>query len=129
VRAEIVENDDVARPQSWDEDLVDVEAEGLAVDRAVDQPRCGEAIMAQGSEEGHCRPAAVRHLGGQALTARSPAPERGHVGLGAGLVDEDQASGIDAALIGAPLLPSAGYVRPVAFAGDERLFLKLSPSS
>ena len=37
VRAEIVHDDDVALPQGRDEDLVDVEAERLAVDRPVDK--------------------------------------------------------------------------------------------
>ena len=39
VAAEIVHDDDVARPQAGDEDLLDIKTEALAVDRAVDQPR------------------------------------------------------------------------------------------
>ena len=112
-----------------DEDFFYIEQKTLAIDRPVDQPWRLDTVMAQGGEEGHGRPVAVRDLGRQALPARPPAPQRSHVGLGPGLVDEDQASRIDAALIGPPLLAPAGYVRAVAFAGDQRLFLKLSPCS
>src|SRR5262249_22217300 len=50
------------------------------------------------------------------------AAQRGHVGLGPGFVDEDQASRIDAMLIGHPLLAAARHIRSVALAGDQRLF-------
>ena len=91
--------------QRRDEDLLDVELEALAVDRPVDQPRCVDAVVAQGGQEGHGLPVAVRHLGLDPLAARRPAPERRHVGLGPGLVDEHQAGGIDAILILRPLRP------------------------
>lgn len=123
MRAEIVHDDDVARLQGRDEDLLDVEAEALAVDRPLEQPWRVDPIVSQGSEEGHGRPAAMRHLGRQALTKRAPAAQRSHVGLGPGLVDEDQAGRIDTALVGRPLLASPCYVRAIPLAGDQRLFL------
>jgi hypothetical protein len=71
--SEIIHDDDVARSQRRNEDLVDVLAEGLAIDRAIDEPWRLDAIMPKGSEEGHGRPAAMWHLGWEALTARAPA--------------------------------------------------------
>ena len=71
---------------------------------------------------------AVRDLGDQPLAARRPAVQARHVGLGPGLVDEDQARRIDAALIFAPARPVAAYVRAILLARDERLFLSVTPS-
>lgn len=121
--SEIVHDDDVARSQRRNEDLVDVLAEGLAIDRAIDEPWRLDAIMPKGSEEGHGRPAAMWHLGREALTARAPAAQRRHIGLGPSLVDEDEAGGIDPILVGLPLLASPRHIGTVALAGDQRLFL------
>ena len=120
---EIVHDDDVALPQGRDEDLVDVEAERLAVDRPVEEPWRLDPVVPQGGEERHRPPVAVRHLGGQALAARRPAPERSHVGLGPGLVDEDEAGGIDEPLPRRPLGPSPRHVGAVLFGRNQRLFL------
>jgi len=51
MRAEIVHDDDVARLQGRDENLVDVEAEALAVDRSLEQPWHLDPIMAQGARK------------------------------------------------------------------------------
>jgi hypothetical protein len=72
-------------------------------------------------------PAAVRDFGDQSLAARRPAVEARHVGLGPGLVDEDQARRLDALLTFAPARPVAAYVRAVLLARDERLFLSVTP--
>jgi hypothetical protein len=69
VRAEIVDDDDVARAEGGDENLLDVLEEALAIDGAVDEPRCGEAIVTQSGQEGHGRPAAVWCLAWQPLPA------------------------------------------------------------
>ena len=105
------------------ENLLDIEVEALAVDRAVDEPRRGDAIMAQGGQEGHGLPVAMRHLGLDALSDRRPAPERRHVGLGPGLVDEHQAGGVDAALIQDPLRPPTRDIGTILLGRDQRLFL------
>ncbi len=44
-----------------------------------------------------------------------------HVGLDPGFVDEHQAGGIDAALIGAPAFAMTLYIRAILLAGDEVL--------
>jgi hypothetical protein len=52
----------------------------------------------------------------------------GHVGLGPGLVDEDQAFGVKSALVFLPSLAPAGDVEAVLFAGVQALFLNVMPS-
>jgi hypothetical protein len=66
---------------------------------------------------------AVRHLGFDALTARRPAPQRRHIGFGAGLIDEHQPSGIDPIFILGPLRPPTGDIGAVLLGGNQRLFL------
>ena len=102
-------------------------AKALAVDGAVEQAGRVDAVGAQGGEEGRGLPAAVRDLVDEALALRGPAVEAGHVGFGPSLVDEDETGGIDAALIGSPARPMPADVRPVLFARDERLFLRVTP--
>jgi len=59
VAAEIIQDDDVAWPKRWDENFFDVETEGLAVDRTVENPRSLDAIMAESGEE---KPFAIANL-------------------------------------------------------------------
>lgn len=85
VRTEIVHDDDVTGLEGWDENLVDIELETLAVDRSVDQPWCIDTVVAQCRQEGHGLPMTVRHLGLDPLAARRPSSERRHIGLGPGV--------------------------------------------
>jgi hypothetical protein len=61
-------------------------------------------------------------VGHQAFAARSPAVLAGHVGLGPGFIDEDQAVGIDLALMALPALALAGDVRPILLGGVQSFF-------
>lgn len=59
VRPEAVHDHDVARTQDRDQSLLDVETEALAVDRAVDEPGCVNAVAAQCGDEDHGLPVAL----------------------------------------------------------------------
>src|SRR3984893_4953182 len=76
VAAEIVENDNVAWLQRGDEDLLDIEAEQLAIDRTIDDPWRVDPVVAQGGEEGHRLPMAVGRLGLKPLAAQPPSAQR-----------------------------------------------------
>jgi hypothetical protein len=106
-----------------DQDVLDVNPEGFPIDRAVKEPGGGDAIVAQGGQEGHGLPAAMRYLGFDPLTARCPAPQRRHVGFGPGLVDEHQPGGGDPLPILGPLRPAAGHVGAILLGSNQRLFL------
>jgi hypothetical protein len=64
----------------------------------------------------------VRDHAGEPLAARAPAADRRHIGLDPGLVDEDQPSRIEAALIFLPLSPPARDVRTALFAWQNGFF-------
>src|ERR1700704_5240303 len=122
VAAEIVHDDYVTGLQGREQNLLDVNCEALTVDRAIENPWCLDPIAAQCGQESCGLPVAVRDFGCESGAARRPAPQGGHVGLGPGLVDEDQALRIDLALILLPSRAPAGDVRTVAFAGDDAFF-------
>jgi hypothetical protein len=123
VGAEVVHDYQIARPQRRGEDLFDIDQEPLAVDRAVDQPGRLDPIVAQGRQEGHRVPVPEWRLAWQALTTRRPAAQRRHVGLGPGLINEDQPRRVDARPVFQPLRAPSRDIGAVPFAGDQRLFL------
>ena len=102
VAAEIVHDDDITGFEDGQELLLDVGAETLAVDRAVEDARRGEPVAAQRAEEGQRPPAAVWREASQAFAFRPPAAHWGHVGLDPGLIDEDQPPRIETGLPGSP---------------------------
>jgi hypothetical protein len=51
-------------------------------------------------------------------------PQRCHVGLRPGLVDEHQPARIDPVLMGLPALPAARYLRTVLLAGADGFFMR-----
>ncbi len=120
--AEVVHHHHVARGQGRHQELLDIGKEALAVDRPVDHARRGDAIVAQGRQEGQRLPLAARYLGHQPATARRPAMAPRHVGLGPSLVDEDQPFGINPTLILPPLRPPPGNVGAVLFGGVQGFF-------
>lgn len=98
VAAEIVQDDDVAWLELRDEKLLNIGAEAFAVDRAVEQARCGEAVATQGAEESQRPPVAMWREAPHPLAFRPPSPQWGHVGLDPGFVDKDQASRVEVGL-------------------------------
>lgn len=78
VAAEIIHDHDVAGLEGRHEELPDVGEKAAAVDGAIEDARCGDAIVPQGGQEGHRRPVPVGNFGHQRRTAPIPA-------MGAGL--------------------------------------------
>jgi hypothetical protein len=109
-------------PKCGDEYRFDIVSKTLAVDGTVNKPRGLDPIVAQRGHERCGLPAAVRDLGHESAAARRPSSQRRHVGLGPGLVDEDQALRRDAILILCPLRPPPRHVRTVAFASHHAFF-------
>ena len=120
--SEIIHDDDIAGLQHRDELLLDIGAEALAVDRAVEDARRREPIPAQRAEEGQRAPMTMRSEATQAFAFRSPAAQRGHVGLDPGLIDEDQAPRIKTRLPGSPSPTSAGNIGASLLKGEQRFF-------
>lgn len=93
VAAEMIEHHDFAWPERGSEALFGVGCEDLGVDRTVDDHGREDLASADGGDQGRGLPAAVRDLGEEALAAWTAAMGSRHVGLGPGLIDEDQLVG------------------------------------
>ena len=74
VGAQVVDDDNIAGPQSRHEDLLDMALEGQAIDRSVDHARSGQPVAAQSCEEGAGLPVAMRYRTDRPLT-----PQRARV--------------------------------------------------
>ena len=122
VAAMVFEDDDIAGLYGRHQNRLDIGKETHAVDWPIEDARCGDAILAQSCEERQCLPVAVRNLCDQPRAAqRTPVGSR-HVGLGPGLVDEDQALSIDLVLMAPPALTTARNVQPILLAGVQAFF-------
>ena len=122
VAGEVVHDDDVARCEGGHEELLDPFGKAGPVDRLIEDARCIDPVAAQRGDEGHGAPMAIGHLGVQPLALGRPAPERGHVGLGPGLVDEDEMPGIKPPLILAPLRAPPCDLGAQLFGGKNAFF-------
>ena len=122
VAGEVIGNDQVAGPQGRREHLLDIDAEAVSVHWPIEQPRRLDAVTAQRRDEGHRVPVSVWHLAAQACPAWPPAAQRRHVGLGPGLVDKDQAVGVNPRLIRWPLRPTARDVGAILFGSQHGFF-------
>ena len=122
-------NTDVVRAQGRDQDLFDIGPEYLAIDRPIDHPRRDDPVMTQRRNESHGVPVTEGRATDQPLAPRRPTTQRGHVGLGPGLVDEHQPFQVDAGLTRLPTGALAGNVRSFLLTGERGFFLKLSPSA
>ena len=120
--SEVVHDNDVTETQCRDEDLFDVGAKALAIDRAIDDARSSETIGTQGCKEGRGSPSTMRHFGEQSLTLGATPAQRRHVGLGPGLVDKYQALQVNSGLVSLPLLAPPRDVRPVLLLGVQSFF-------
>ena len=122
VATEIVHDDDVTSMQGRDQNLFDMGLECLAVDRPVDHPRGCDPVMAQGGHKGHSIPMSKWSPADQAFAPRSPAPQRGHVGLGPSLINKYKVLEVNPALLRLPAPALAHHVRPVLFTGQRGFF-------
>ncbi len=122
VASQIVEHDDVAMAQCGDQALFDPCQKAAAVDGAIQDARGTNAIGPQTGDKGQRLPVAMRDFGDQALATRAPPADRRHVRLGPGLIDKDQARGVNLVLMAFPELPFARHVRTILFAGVQAFF-------
>jgi hypothetical protein len=104
------------------EKLLDPCGKALAVDGAIEHARRIDPVGAQRGHKSQRRPFAERSPADQLVPARAPTPDRRHVGLGPGLVDEDQTRWIKPPLIFPPLCTSSRDRWPLLLDGEQRFF-------
>lgn len=122
VASQIVEDDDVALCQGWDQCLLHPSGEGRPIDRAIQNQGCDDTVVPQPGQKSQRLPMAMWDLGQIGLATRTPAAGAGHVGFHPGLVDKDQTSWINPVLMGLPARPEPGQLRPILFLGHQGFF-------
>ena len=119
---EIIQNDDIARFQGSHQKLFDIGKEALAIDWIVEHARRIDTVVPKRRDEGHGLPVAVRNFGRQAPLTWSPATDWCHIRLGPGLVDKDQAFGINPGLMFFPPGAAPGDIGAILLGRQHAFF-------
>jgi hypothetical protein len=88
----------------------------------VDDKGRSDCVVSQSGDEGCDLPMAVWDFADQPFSAPASAPGPGHVGAGAGLVDEDQLTWIKQLLCASPAFARGRDVGPILLAGVDAFF-------
>ena len=122
VGPEVVGNDDVAWLQSRHQDLVDVGAEALAIDRAVEDPRGGQPRDPHRGEKRAGLPAPAGDVVVDARATRCPAVPPKQIGGAAGFVQKHEVGDVPGRRRRVPRDPRCRDVRPIVFGRADRFF-------
>lgn len=126
--AEIVEHDDVAGSERWNQALFDPGQEPRAIDGTIEHEGCAQAVAAQAGDEGQGFPVPERNLGDQTLAGPRPATKARHVGLGpvdllrSSTINKDEPARVNLMLVLLPERAFACHVRPLLFGGVQTFF-------
>ena len=122
VGPEVVGNDDVAWLQSRHQDLFDVSAEALAIDCAVEDPRCGQPCNPQRGEKRAGLPAPAGGVVVDARATRCPAVPPKQIVGDAGFVQKHEVGDVPGRRRRVPRDPRGRDVRPIVFGRADRFF-------
>ena len=124
MNSEVVEEDDLARHQRWQQALLDKGLEGLAVDRPVENHRRSHAGGGHAGQQAHALPAPPRHGAEGSLTAGGAGAQPRQAGGRGRLIEKDEALRGAGGQVVTPLLSRRG----ITLRGNQRLFLSGKPS-
>jgi len=99
VGGKIVDDHDIAGIERGREHLLDIGEKTFAIHRPIQNEGRRHAGKTQACGEGRRLPMAVRHGRPASLSARAAAVATGHLGVHAGLVDEDEPFGFQLRLV------------------------------
>ena len=122
VSREVVDDDDIALAEDGNQHLGEVDKKGLTVHRPIEKEGSDQAGTAQARGKSGCLPMAPGDRRNQALAPGASATQAHHLGVGAGLVDEDQFVGIESGLVGLPASSLLSDIGPVLFARVQAFF-------
>ncbi len=128
VNRQVVQNDDAA-VERWGELGFDIDVEGIAVDGAVEHPRCGQPPAPQAGDECLGFPVPEGRRCFQAFAAWRPPAQSRQLGRDRGFVEEDKTMRLKPHARLAQRDPHAAFltdVRPCAFRGNQLFFYMLS---
>jgi len=127
VAGQVIEDDNVACAKRWTELLLDPLRESRAIDRLIEDEARVDLVAAQGGDESHRLPMAIRHFGMEPLAFGCPPWQESDVGLRPNFIDKDEARAIRPSLIRLPLLAPPGDLGPQLFGVKNAFFKSLTP--
>ena len=125
VRGQIVHDNDIALRKSGSELCLDINLKSAAVHRTIQHPGCSQAVTSKAGNEGLGMPMAERHMHSQTLADGCPSSYPCHLRCRTGLVDKDQAMGLNAHARLAqpdPLVTLLSDVGTILLAGQQCFF-------
>lgn len=122
MRAEIVEDDDIACFEGGHEELLDIGQKADAIDWAVEHGGGVDPVAAQSGQKGHGFPVTIRGFCVKFVSSGAPTVRANHVGFDPCFIDKHQAARVNSALIPLPAFPAPGNVTPVLFGGKNAFF-------
>ena len=122
VSAEVVHDHDIAGAQRRSQFLFDVSGELLSVDRSIEDTGRGQAVVAQGGDEGRRLPMTEWRVADQSLADLTPAVARRHGRGRPGFVDEDELPRVEGRLRLTPCGARGGDVRTLLLGRAKRFF-------
>ena len=122
VDGQVVEDDDIAWPERWHQDLFDRGAKTFVVDRAVKHRRRRDRIEAQGGNNGAGFPVTARRVIAEPGPTRAPTVAAQEIRRNAALIQEQVLPRIAERQPVAPLAPLSRDVGAALFVGVNRFF-------
>ena len=122
VHSQVIEHDDISRPERRDEDLLDVSEKTHVIDRSVEDRRGPHTLTPQ---PGHHRvrfPMAAGRVIAHAIAAQAAAVAPEQIGGHATFVEENVLPHIAQRLPRPPLAPGRRDIRPALLVGVYRFF-------
>ncbi len=119
---QVVHDHGIAGRRFRRQDMGHVGADGVVVDRPVEQHRGARAIETQADGDAGGLPRGMGHAGAAMLASRDPSPQPGQLGRGAGLIDENELRGIEIGQAVGPSLAAGRDIRPLLLGGVRGLF-------
>ena len=125
VSGEVVEDDDVTLLEGRSELCLDIGLEDASVHRLVDNKRRRQAMTSQPGDEGLGLPMSKRCLGLEPLALCAATTRARHLGVGAGLINEDEPVSFEPHLrltLGEPFIARLPDVGSILLAGQQSFF-------
>src|SRR5258706_10558556 len=122
VSRQIVDDDDMAGPERWNQALLQVLDEDRPVYRAIDDEGRAEAVQSKSGHKGHRLPVPPGNATDHPATSLGPSVEARHFGRSPGLIDEDELCRIEPGLLVLPSRPRLSHVRPLLLGGVHAFF-------
>ena len=128
---EIVEDDNRARCDFWNQHFADVGGKCRSIHGPFDDPRSDQCVLCQARDQGLGSPTSERRVHRQALTALGPSTLTREVGLHRRFINEHntiRTGGNGRQTVFEPIGALLPYLGTAAFGRDQRLFLYVKPS-